>query len=131
MARRAQHHRVRLAVEALEQRATPAVFVVTSPADSGPGSLREKVAAANALPGPDLIRFEIPTLQPGPLTITLTSGEIPVADSLTVLGTNFGSTTLPPATVVPMINLSGNQSSRVFDINGPGTLSVNFYGLGF
>src|SRR5207247_500041 len=66
-----------------------------------------------------------------PATITLTSGEILISDSLTIIGTNSNSTTVPPTNATPMINVSGNQSSRIFNINGPGTLSVSFYGLGF
>lgn len=38
----------------------PAEFVVTTSADSGPGSLRQAIIDANAGAGPHLIRFDIP-----------------------------------------------------------------------
>ncbi len=40
-------------------------IVVTTTSDSGPGSLRQAVEEANASPGPDVIRFRIPTSDPG------------------------------------------------------------------
>src|SRR5262245_9210582 len=45
--------RTRLAVEALEDRTVPSVFVVTNLADGGDGSLRQATLTANASPGPD------------------------------------------------------------------------------
>src|SRR5438309_11471621 len=64
-------------LEALEGRAVPSVYHVTTNADSGPGSLRDAVVAANAHAGADQIVFD------GGLaghTITLTSGELLVTD---------------------------------------------------
>lgn len=40
--------------------ASAATFVVTTTSDSGPGSLREAILSANASPGLDFIRFDIP-----------------------------------------------------------------------
>ena len=67
---------------------------VTSLADSGPGSLRE--AIANAPPG-DTIGFSVTG------TITLTSGELLVTKSLTILGPGPGN-----------LAVDGNAASRVF-----------------
>jgi len=39
--------------------------LVTNTNDSGPGSLREALSYANSHPGPDTIRFNIPTTDPG------------------------------------------------------------------
>ena len=47
-----------------------ATFVVTSTADSGPGTLRDAIANANASPGPDVITFNIAVV---PTAINLTS----------------------------------------------------------
>ncbi len=47
-----------LRVELLEGRALLATFTVTSPADSGPGSLREAIGLANANSDPDVIAFD-------------------------------------------------------------------------
>ncbi len=49
----------RLAAERLEDRTVPAVFDVTTTADTGPGSLRQAITDANAMLGLDTIRFLI------------------------------------------------------------------------
>jgi hypothetical protein len=51
--------RATLAFEPLEERLAPAIFLVTTSNDAGAGSLRVAIAGANALPGPDIIRFNI------------------------------------------------------------------------
>src|SRR4051812_14239999 len=70
----------RLAVEVLDDRCLPSTFTVTNLLDSGAGSLRAAVAAANANPGADTIDFATTG------TIALTSGELDVTDSLTING---------------------------------------------
>jgi parallel beta-helix repeat protein len=47
-------------IEPLEARIAPAAFIVTTTADSGPGSLRQAILDANALKGSDSITFSIP-----------------------------------------------------------------------
>lgn len=83
-----------------------ATFTVTSLADSGAGSLRAAITAANAANGADTIVF-----QPGLTgTITLSSGQLLISDSLAIAG--------PGAS---RITIDANQTSRVFHIddNGP------------
>ena len=81
--------------------ATAATFTVTSLADSGPGSLRQAVLDANAAAGADQVAFA-----PGLTgTVTLTSGEILITDSLAVNG--------PGAAV---LTVSGNDQSRIFHV---------------
>jgi hypothetical protein len=72
----------------------------------GPGdlSLREAVGLANGSIGPDTITFD-PTVFATPQTITLTQGEMLIIDSLTITG---------PAAA---LTISGNNTSRIFDIN--------------
>jgi hypothetical protein len=81
--------------------------VVTTTGDTGAGSLRAAIAAAN--PG-DTITFNIPTTDPGyssgVYTITLTSGELAIAQNLTIQG---------PGTSV--LTISGNNASRIFFLN--------------
>jgi hypothetical protein len=62
--------------------ASGANFLVTNLNDAGPGSLRQAVADANASMGADVIAF--PSGLSG--TIHLTSGEILIADSVSILG---------------------------------------------
>jgi hypothetical protein len=102
-------------VSPLEDRLAPASFVVTTLADSGAGSLRAQVAAANALAGADTITFD-KSLLGG--TITLTTGEIAITSDLVIDG--------PGASLQAV---SGNNSSRIFNINGAGTLNVTVQDL--
>src|SRR5260370_15130276 len=88
-------------IEILEQRTVPSIWTVTSPADSGDGSLRAVIAAAQH---GDQIAFD-QTLQGQ--TITLTSGELALTKSLDIEG--------PGA---DRLAVSGNHQSRIFSITG-------------
>jgi len=61
--RRPRFRRLELAPEALETRRLLSTFLVDNTADSGPGSLRAAIVAANndPIPGTDNIAFDIPT----------------------------------------------------------------------
>jgi hypothetical protein len=86
-------------------------FVVRSTADSGPMTLRQAVSDANAATGPHLIYFVLPPAS----TIGLTSGDIEFnAMNVTVQGPGRDQLTI-----------SGNHNSRIFDIQGAGTVTVN------
>src|SRR5262249_12783339 len=61
-------------LDVLEDRTLPSVFVVTNADDSGAGSLRAAITAANTNPGADLIAFA-PTAYG---TIALTSGQLSI-----------------------------------------------------
>ena len=67
-------------LDILEDRTLPSTFTVTNLLDTGPGSLRAAVTAANANPGADVINFAVTG------TIALTSGELDITDSLTING---------------------------------------------
>src|SRR5436309_8005689 len=75
-----------------------ATITVTNTADNGDGTLRAAVAsAANG----DTINFSVPT----PATIMLTSGELLVSNSVTVLGPGANN-----------LAVDGNTNSRVFHV---------------
>lgn len=76
-----------------------ATHTVTTLGDSGPGSLRAAIAAANAAPGADTIRFQNGLTG----TITLSSGEIRIADPLAIEGPGADH-----------ITVDGNASNRIF-----------------
>jgi hypothetical protein len=99
--------RSRLWVRPLEERAMPATFTVLNTLDAGAGSLRQAVLNANNTVAPDTIVFDA-TAFASPQTITLTSGQISIADTMSVVG--------PAARVT----ISGNNTSRIFNIDVPG-----------
>src|SRR5262249_29188228 len=104
-------------LEMLEDRTAPAVFTVTNTADTGPGSLRQAGSEANAARGADTITFD-PAAFATPKTITLTTGELRVTDSVTIAGPGAALATV-----------SGNNTSRVFHMEGSGTLDVTLSAL--
>jgi hypothetical protein len=91
-------------LEALEDRTVPSTLTVTSVADSGTGSLRAAIAAANS---GDTIQFDHHLAGQ---TIALTSGELAIDKSLDIEGLGASQLTI-----------SGNDASRVFDISGSTT----------
>jgi len=94
-------------LEAFEDRAVPSVYHVTTNADSGAGSLRDAVDAANKHVGADTIVFD--TSLAGK-TIMLTSGELVVTDDLSIDGLGAAK-----------LRISGAASSRVFEIQAGAT----------
>jgi hypothetical protein len=79
----------------------PVALIVSNTADSGIGSLRQAILNANT-DGGDIITFARNVTG----TITLTSGQLLITDSLTLIG--------PGANVLAV---SGNHVSRVFEIS--------------
>lgn len=92
-----------LRVQLLEDRCVPATFTVNSTADTGSGTLRNQIIAANANPGVDIIEFDASAFTSAK-TITLTS-EIAITGSVTVNGPSAALT------------ISGNSVGRIFNIN--------------
>ena len=80
-----------------------AQFIVTNTEDSGAGSLREAIESANTRSGNDEIIFE-DSLSGS--TITLTSGELAIADDLQIQGLGADS-----------LAISGNNNSPVFVVD--------------
>jgi hypothetical protein len=84
----------------MEDRLVPSTLTVTSAEDSGAGSLRAAIAAANS---GDTINFN-PSL--AWQTVRLTSGELAINESLDIEGLG-----------ADQLTISGTNISRVFDIN--------------
>jgi hypothetical protein len=83
-----------------------ATCVVSSTADNGPNTLRQCLASVDT---GGTITFSLPN----PSTITLTSGELTIARSLTITGPGAAA-----------LAVSGNDASRVFAISG-GTINIS------
>lgn len=98
-----------LLLTAFCQSALADTLFVTNSDDSGPGSLRATVAAANA---GDVVQFDFPdgTF----VSIFLTSGDIPITQSITIEG---------PAPTDFIVDISSNFSSRIFTVSAPTTIS--------
>src|SRR5262249_29654994 len=92
-------------LEALEDRWLPSTLTVMNTNDSGPDSLRADIAAAN--PGDQIVFAK--SVQ----AITLTSGELVINKNLDIGGPGASKLTV-----------SGNNSSRVFDIQNGATVTI-------
>src|SRR5262249_51228116 len=79
--------RFRPHIELLEGRCLPSVLTVTSTADSGTGTLRAELAAAQ---NGDTIVFALPK----PSTIQLSSGSLSVSGAVSILGSGPAALTI-------------------------------------
>ena len=100
----------RLGITQLEDRDVPSTFAVLNLADSGAGSLRAAITAANANPGADEIDFARGLKG----TVVLTSGELAISDDVHIDG--------PGAS---RIAVSGNDASRVFKIEAGADVGID------
>jgi predicted outer membrane repeat protein len=95
--------------------AAAATFTVTNVGDAGAGSLRQAIADANGAAGADIVDFQAGLVG----TITLTTGQLAITDSVDIQGPGPFS-----------ITVSGNDSSRVFYLNSSSaTIDVTISGL--
>src|SRR5262249_10491066 len=96
----------RLSLEPLEGRLLLNTYMVTNTNNAGSGSLRQAILDANAHPGFDDIRFNIPG--GGVHTIQLTSGFPDITDTLYIRGNSQ-----PGYNGTPLIALDGYYAGPV------------------
>jgi hypothetical protein len=94
----------------LEDRTLFSTFTVLNLNDSGAGSFRAVIAAANGHAGADIVRFASGLAG----TIKLTSGELPITDSVAIEG--------PGAN---LLAVSGNNASRIFEVKSGFNVTIN------
>lgn len=88
-------------IESLESRIAPATFIVTSLADSGPGTLRDAITQANDNEGPDTIVFGKELTG----TIKLAGEQLAITDTLTIKGPGASK-----------LAIDGDSKSRIFSV---------------
>ena len=102
-------------IEPLEARIAPSIFVVSSLADSGAGTLRDAIAKADTHTGADTIIFHLPAPAAHSeniitLASTLTVDPITPGDKLTITGPGAGK-----------LIVNGNNAVQAFYLGGPDT----------
>jgi parallel beta-helix repeat protein len=104
------------------QALVPTVTTVLNTNDSGAGSLRQAILDSNNRAGPDVINFD-PTFFNVARTISLTSSELLITDSLTISGPGAGLLTVRRDPV------AATQQFRIFDVNAAGFQNVTISGM--
>jgi hypothetical protein len=135
---RAGHRKVRPCLESLEERVAPAIFNVTSLADSntaGSGSLRAAITTSNTTAGPN----EIDILTPGTYNLTLgpagatdnTSGQLSVLNNdVTILNKSGGNVAINQTVGDRVFNVSPTAGAINLTITGVTIEGGNVTGLG-
>ncbi len=98
----------RYLAEGLEKRTLLSTIVVTNTADSGPGSLRAAITAANSDAVPDSIEFDIPG--PGPYTISMVTAFPSIEAPVSIDGA-----TQPGYAGMPIVEITGRGLSIYAD----------------
>ncbi len=88
-------------------------LTVSNTNDSGSGSLRQALSDANAAPDEDTIAFDSAVFASA-RTITLSTGELPITQSISIVG--------PGAR---LLTISGNSASRVFNVSSGTTATIS------
>src|SRR5262245_4850546 len=108
-----------LNLEALEDRRTPATFMVTNLNDSGTGSLRAAIEQANNATGADTVQFGSGVFG----TVNLTSGPLVLSDTT-------GATTINgQSAVTTIVRRNTATPFRVFQVNDDVTATINLLGI--
>ncbi len=96
------------------QPADAADFTVTNTNDAGAGSLRQAILDANTTPGADTILFDAGVTG----TITLSSGELTIAESVTITGPGLAELTIDADGASRVLSIYSPTENSVVTISG-------------
>ncbi len=99
--------------------AQAATFNVTSPADSGVGTLRQAILSANSAAGDDSIFFDLPGA--GPHNIDLTDALPNLSSNISIINDRVGDETV----TVRRSAAAGTANFRIFAISTGATVSIS------
>lgn len=103
------------------------VFTVTNTTDSGPGSLRTAIFAANGTSGPDEIVFAIPASDP---RCSASAGVCTISPLSPLPALTGGTTTIGGSTESAFLGTGANPSGPAIEINGSDAGPANGLTLG-
>jgi hypothetical protein len=109
-----------LELEALEGRLVLSTYTVTSPNDSGTGTLRQAILDAEMDETADTIDFAASLAGD---TITLTSNDTTTAYGPTALVIGNGNITID-GSGAPLLQISGDNARRIFAVSSSSTLTL-------
>jgi len=127
-----KHQFARLNLLPLEDRTTPAAFMVTNLNAAGPGSFAQAILNANANPGPDSIAFNTAlfgTAQALALSSTLPT----IAGPTAIVGPGSNLLTLisaPVTTPFTALNLGAGQNASISGMTVLGNSGLSTFQLG-
>ncbi len=122
------------AAESLETRVLPATFTVANLDDAGSGSLRQAIIDANNQAGADLIQFQAGLTG----TITLTTGQLSITDSVTINGPGADKLAISANNAAHRVIHVDNGNVSLIDVSisgltirdgGDGVTSINGAGV--
>lgn len=105
-------------------------YVVTSTADSGPGTLREAIGLANGAPAPQTVGFDPTVFGPGPGPKSITLGSpIDIQDTVDIVGPGSAYLTVAGSAANPVfLSTTGSPtvSLRGLTLSNPAGLAVGY-----
>jgi hypothetical protein len=104
-------HRLSSLIAPLESRIVPTTFTVTSLADSGSGTLRAALAAADTTPGKDTIVFKLPAPPTHSENVITLASTLTSKGNVTIKGPGAGKLIVSGNNTVQVFRITDNNSA--------------------